>query len=188
MPNVAAPRVAELRAPSPVPRSSSSLKYPPDLRSSFELPLRSNCSTMKSGPPRLINRVIYYSSSSIFAWFFASDLSFKSPEQLAIFWAYAAARPMNPAANFWNLLEKTLKGLPEPPAVAPESLRNSIKLPLGLSYRWWVNIWACKFDFWLNRLWQPLKLHKKGFSPVWIRKWVLRLKSKENFFPHSSHW
>lgn len=86
-PKVVAPKAAELMGPSPVPRSSSSLKYPPDLRSSLEFPLRSNCSTMKRGPPRFINRVIYYSSSSIFAWFLASDLSFKSPELLAIFWA-----------------------------------------------------------------------------------------------------
>lgn len=53
--------------------------------------------------------------------------------------------------------------------------------------RWWVNWWAWRFDFWLKRLEQFEYGHMKGFSPVWIRMCVFKLKSNENLLLQRSH-
>ena len=48
----------------------------------------------------------------------------------------------------------------------------------------WVRRWAFMLFDWINFLRQPTKGHTKGFSPVWVRTCVRKLKDREKRFPH----
>lgn len=66
-------------------------------------------------------------------------------------------------------------------------------LPVGVLGFWyfslwlWVLSWALRLLDWVKRLKQKGKEHTYGFSPVWVRIWVLRLKSKEKARLQISH-
>lgn len=40
----------------------------------------------------------------------------------------------------------------------------------------------------LKAFWQPGCWHRYGFSPVWLRRWILRFSSLENALLHPSNW
>ena len=60
-------------------------------------------------------------------------------------------------------------------------------------YLIWDSLLKCVFSCavklldYVNLLWQPGYLHTYGFSPVWVLRWVLRLKSSENLLLQRAH-
>ena len=89
---------------------------------------------------------------------------------------------------FWTILLGSPSSLSSP----EYSLWFSIAMPSSL---WWsfgslgrcVFSWADRFELWVNRLKQFGKLQTYGFSPVCVRKWVLRLKSRLKRLLQTSH-
>ena len=71
---------------------------------------------------------------------------------------------------FWSFLDYLI------------SLLLDLKLPIK-----WVFSWAVKFELYVNLLPQLGYEQTYGFSPVCVRKWVLKLKSNENLLLQISH-
>lgn len=64
------------------------------------------------------------------------------------------------------------------------SSQDEITLTVSRCVRW---CFARSLEL-LKAFWQPGCWHRYGFSPVWLRRWILRFSSLENALLHPSNW